>query len=304
VKTHSFMASGPSGGDSPALGWIVLNGLDAADTAWIETQSGFDDAVKAIVTKSPTRSDRAHFDAAIVVTLVRMDDATGDQPRGLSIVLEAHRVVTICFGTAAIIGDALDREAGRAAATSVSRVLSLLVAALLNQLQPELSQLSDRIDDLEDAAMKVDDALIDDQVVLAGRQILALRRYLAPMYYELSYLGLNPDELPGTAEPRYLRRAAESLERLTGALDTSHHRVQLILNQLSNRDTSRLEKSMHKLTLVATVFMPMGFLTGLLGINVAGVPGTHDPFAFWVVCGVLIAVAISAILVIRWRKWM
>ena len=252
MKTHSFVPSGPSGADAPALEWIVLNGRDAADAAWIEAHSRFDDAVKAIVSKPPTRSDRAHLDTAVVLTLVRVDDTTGDEPSGLSIVLEAHRVVTICFGTDAIVGDALDREAGRATATSVSRVMSLLVAALLNRLQPELSQLSDRIDDLEDAAMKEDDAPIDDQVVLAGRQILALRRYLAPMYYELNYLGLNPDELPGTAEPRYLRRAAESLERLSGALDSSHHRVQLILNQLSNRDTSRLEKSMHKLTLIAT----------------------------------------------------
>ena len=61
---------------------------------------------------------------------------------------------------------------------------------------------------------------------------------------------------------------------------------------------------MHKLTLVATVFLPLSFITGLLGINVAGVPGTHDPFAFWVVVAVLVAVAVGAILLIRWKKWM
>ena len=77
-----------------------------------------------------------------------------------------------------------------------------------------------------------------------------------------------------------------------------------MLNQLGNRDTSRLEKSMYKLALIATVFLPMSFITGLLGINVAGIPGTHDPYAFWIVCSAMIAVAIGAILVIRWRRWM
>ena len=43
----------------------------------------------------------------------------------------------------------------------------------------------------------------------------------------------------------------------------------------------------YRFTWVATVFLPLSFLTGLLGINVAGIPGDHDPLAFWLVCGVL-----------------
>lgn len=304
MKTHSFPAIGPAGAASAALEWVVLNGRDEADRAWIETQSRFDDAVKAMLSTPPTRSDHAHLDTAIVLTLVRADDATGDVPIGLSIVVEAQRVVIVCFGTDAIVGEAFERETGRASAMSTARALSLLVVALLKQLQPEISPLADRLDELEDAAMRESEQTSDDDVVRAGQQILALRRYLAPLHYELSYLALNPDELPGAADPRHLRRAAESLARLMSGLEASHHRVQLILSQLRNRDSSRLEKTIHQLTLVATVFLPLSFVTGLLGINVAGVPGSHDPFAFWVVCGVLIAIAIGAIVLIRWRKWM
>ena len=52
------------------------------------------------------------------------------------------------------------------------------------------------------------------------------------------------------------------------------------------------DKVAFRLTLVATVFLPATFLTGLLGINVAGIPGTHDPYAFWLVCLFLIVLAI------------
>jgi len=304
VKTHTFAQAGSSGGNASALEWIVLNGRDPADRTWIETQGRFDDAIRPMVVKPPERNDRAHLDTAIVLSLVRKDDAAGDPPPGLNIVLEAHRLTTICYGTEVSIGEIFDREVARSSTMSASRVLASIVTALIKQLQPELSDLSDRIDLLEDMAMRDNDDHIDDQVVRAGQQILALRRYLAPLNYEITYLALNPDELPGGGEPRYLRRAVEALTRIVGGLDGGHHRVQLILNQLGNRDTSRLEKSMHKLTLVATVFLPLSFITGLLGINVAGVPGTHDPFAFWVVVVVLIAVAVGAILLIRWKKWM
>jgi len=304
MKRHRFARAGASGDDAPALEWIVVIGRDPADRRWIETESGFDDAIRATIAKPPEHNDRAHLDTAIVLSLVHSDDAAKEPPPGLHIVLEAHRVATICYGTEAFIAEVFDREVARGSTMSASRVLASIVTALIKQLQPELSELSDRIDLLEDMAMRDSDDHIDDQVVLAGQQILALRRYLAPLNYEITYLALNPDELPGGGEPRYLRRATEALTRIVSALDGGHHRVQLILNQLGNRDTSRLEKSMHKLTLVATVFLPLSFLTGLLGINVAGIPGTHDPFAFWVVCGVLIAVAIGAIVVIRAKKWM
>ena len=59
----------------------------------------------------------------------------------------------------------------------------------------------------------------------------------------------------------------------------------------------------YRLTLVATVFLPATFVTGLLGINVAGIPGTHDPYAFWLVCLFLILVAIvSSVIVARVAK--
>jgi len=304
VKTRSFEPTDKSGADSLPLEWIVVDGRDDADRAWIDTQSRFDDAVRAIVSKPPTHNERLHLGARIVLTLVRTDDTSGDELAGLSIVIEAHRVVTVCYGTDAIVEAALERQAGGSAPAGISRVLALLVTALVKPLEPEITRLSDKIDELEDAAMKQSDDALNDQVVLLGRQVLGLRRYLVPMHDELSFLALNPDELPGNADPRNLRRAAESLARLVSSLNSSHNRVQLILSQLRSHIESRQSRSMHKLSLVATVFLPLSFITGLLGINVAGIPDSHDPLGFWVVCGFLLGVAVASILFIRWRKWM
>jgi len=304
VKTHTFAAAGVPGRIAPGFEWVVLDGRDIADRTWLESTGPFNDALRAIITSAPQHNEHVHLEAAIVMSLARKDDAAGNDTLGMHVVIEAHRIATVCYGMERLVGDVYEREIAYGSPTSISRILSLLVAALIKQLKPELTNLDEKIDALEDAAMRDGNENIDDQVVMAGQQILALRRFFSPLNYEINYLAFNPDDLPGGADPRFLRRAAESLTRLVGGLDAAHHRALLMLNQLGNRDTSRLEKSMHKLTLIATVFLPMGFLTGLLGINVAGVPGTHDPYAFWLVCGVLVAIAISAILVIRWRRWM
>jgi zinc transporter len=306
MKTHSFPPAGRSGDGAPPLQWIVLDGRDADDRTWIASQSGFDDAIKDSVAQSPVRNDRVRLGAAIVLALVRMGNAGKGEHEGMEIVIEPHRIVTVCYGTEAIVDQALERQADGASPMGTGRALALLVATLVKPLEREVTHLSDRIGELEDAAMKEsdEDGGMDDSVVLVGRQVLDLRRYLAPMHDELTYLALNPDELPGQADPRHLRRAADSLARLVSALDSSHNRILLILSQLRNRDSARDSRSMHKLTIVATVFLPLGFITGLLGINVAGIPDSHNPYGFWAVCGFLIAVAVGAIVLIRWRKWM
>jgi zinc transporter len=286
------------------LEWIVLNGRDEKDRKWLATQGGLDETVKALVSDPPRRSERVHHGAAMVLTLVRPVDVTCEDLMGLRIVIEPNRVVTVGYGADWTVDDALARQVAGGLPASVSRVLALLVTSLVKPLESEIMRLADRLDTLEESAMKENDDRIDDDVVLVGQQILGLRRYLAPMNDEFSFLVLDPDELPGVAESKYLRRAAQSLSRWVGALDSAHGRVTLILNQLANRDGSRLERSMHKLTLVATVFLPLTFITGLLGVNVPGIPGAHNPFAFWLLCVFLTGVAVGAVLLIRRGKWM
>lgn len=51
---------------------------------------------------------------------------------------------------------------------------------------------------------------------------------------------------------------------------------------------------MYVLSLVAAIFLPLGLLTGLLGINVGGIPGTESPWAFTVVTCGLVALGLVA----------
>lgn len=251
-----------------------------------------------------SRSGHVQVGRSGVLSLVRTEETNDDVLIGVNLLVDADRLLVVCFGTGSLIENALARYVGQDASMGLARVLAVIVNALVRPLETEIAKIADTIDQLEDKAMAGTEENIDDAVVLVARHALILRRYLVPMRDELSYLALNADELPGLAEPRYLRRAAEYPERLISALDSAQQRVTLILDQLRKRDDARMGSAIYKLTIVGTVFLPLSFVTGLLGINVAGVPGEHDPLAFWLVCAFLIAVAIGSIVIIRWRKWL
>jgi zinc transporter len=66
---------------------------------------------------------------------------------------------------------------------------------------------------------------------------------------------------------------------------------------------AKLNRITYNLTIVATVFLPLSFLTGLLGMNVAGIPDTHNPQGFVIVCTVMVLIAMGSWILLRWRKW-
>ena len=57
------------------------------------------------------------------------------------------------------------------------------------------------------------------------------------------------------------------------------------------------------LALVTAVFLPLGLITGLLGINVGGMPGAEENAAFWIVCGLLALLAGLQWLWFKSRRW-
>ena len=79
-------------------------------------------------------------------------------------------------------------------------------------------------------------------------------------------------------------------ESLRLTLDAIRDRAQVVRDQVVDIRAEAMNRQMLVLSVVAAIFLPLGLLTGLLGINVGGIPGAGTPWAFWAVCGILVAI--------------
>ena len=61
---------------------------------------------------------------------------------------------------------------------------------------------------------------------------------------------------------------------------------------------------MYVLTIVAAIFMPLGFLTGLLGINIGGIPGADNKWAFLIFIAMLVGVVTFQLMYFKKKKWL
>jgi len=86
-------------------------------------------------------------------------------------------------------------------------------------------------------------------------------------------------------------------------LDTIRDKVILIQEELANRLSDQMNKKMYILSIISAVFLPLTFLTGLLGINIGGIPGAQNDNAFYVFSAILILIVTVQYVIFKKKRW-
>ncbi|HBF99444.1 MAG TPA: zinc transporter ZntB, partial [Alphaproteobacteria bacterium] len=91
--------------------------------------------------------------------------------------------------------------------------------------------------------------------------------------------------------------------RFVEDLDAVRERSQIIQDELTTALSDKLNRNLYLLSIVAAIFLPLGFLTGLLGINVGGIPGTESPYAFGIFSAILVLIVGLQVVIFRKLHW-
>ncbi|MFL6279558.1 MAG: magnesium/cobalt transporter CorA [Vicinamibacterales bacterium] len=152
-----------------------------------------------------------------------------------------------------------------------SRVLYRVVDGLAGSFFPSLSAFDDRIDDLED---QVFIATSDDQlqeIFQMKRQLVAFRKAVTPQRDAFASLGGRLSELPGFdhEDEHYFRDVYDHLIRISDLIDSYRDLLSGAMDVYLSTVSNRLNAVMKQLTVIATVFLPLTFITGFFGQNFA-----------------------------------
>ena len=190
------------------------------------------------------------------------------------------------------VGDVVDGlRRGNAPATS-GDLIARIALRLADRAEPTVAALNAAIDTFEEAMLDGGARTVDGPgLANIRRSTIVLRRYLVPQRDALTTLEIEDlDWLTERGRAR-IREAADRITRFGEELDAIRDRAQVVHDQIVEHRAEGMNDRMLVLAVVAAVFLPLGLITGLLGINVGGIPGATTPWAFWAVCVLLIAVA-------------
>jgi magnesium transporter len=148
-------------------------------------------------------------------------------------------------------------------------LLYLVVDALADSFFPGLSRLDDRIDELENGVLqKPDDAQLQ-QVFRLKRRLVAWRKVITPERDMFARLVTGVVAIPGMTPDmeRYYRDVYDHLIRISDLVDSYRDLLTGAMDVYLSTVSNRLNEVMKRLTIVATIFMPLTWITGFFGMN-------------------------------------
>ncbi|MCJ7976389.1 zinc transporter ZntB [Aeromonas veronii] len=174
--------------------------------------------------------------------------------------------------------------------------------ALTDRAGEFVEELHDKILDLEEMVL-MRDMPANGRLALIRKQLIMIRRYLSPQRDLVARLANEKISWLDEDDRRRLLDIADRLRRWLDDLDAGVARTAVLADEINNLMAEATNRRAYQMSVMALLFLPASFLTGLFGINLGGIPGAENPTAFWVFCGSLVALASGLAIWLKHRRW-
>lgn len=273
--------------------WVHLNGGNAETKSWLEARN-LDHVVINALLATETRPRLDLLEHGAILNL-RGPDADPDSPDLLaSIRVWATKgwAVSVTLRDLASMS-AVDAQMAAGQILDPGDLVWVLASTITAQLDPEVAALGDTVDDCEEMLEGEKVLKLRRSIAQARATAIAYRRFVAPQRGVLEQLATVQAHWLSDEDRVHLREAADRAARMAEELEAIRERAALLHEQLTDLRSETIERRGLVISIVALIFLPLTFLTGLIGMNVEGIPFAKEPWAFWAIVAVSLAIAVS-----------
>jgi magnesium transporter len=150
-----------------------------------------------------------------------------------------------------------------------SLLLYRVIDGLADSFFPLLADFDDRIDELEDSIFARADESQLQEIFRMKRLLVGLRKAVTPQRDAFASLMGGIAALPGLTDDdeRYFRDLYDHLIRISDLIDSYRDLLTGAMDVYLSTVSNRLNSVMKQLTIIATVFLPLSWMTGFFGQN-------------------------------------
>ncbi len=289
------------------LTWIHLHREGEKARQWLKNKSGIDPLFQENLLSEENQPRRVSDDNGLFLTMRGVNLNPGADPDDMIYInlwVGDNRIVTVRTQHLMAIEDIREALASGDGPKGPGDFIVLMLNRLVVRMEPILTALDQNMDDFEEMLLEGGEEAVRDGLGKQRQALIGLRRFLTPQRDILNALmeeqGISWID---AQNHRQIREAGARTHRYIGDIEAARDRAMLIQDELSRLLNERMNRAMYMLSVVTGIFLPLGLLTGLLGINVGGMPGVDSNLAFWFVCLILLTCAGFGIWLLKLIKW-
>ncbi len=176
------------------------------------------------------------------------------------------------------------------------RNLSELVVNIIDGLNKNIDNY---LSSAEEKIAEFDEQLqLSEELMQTHKALLKIKRFIKPQQYAIDDLQSSSIAMADAGELP-LRHSLNTITRINETLEFYLSEIDIIKGELRQYHAEKMNRNTYLFTVIAAIFLPTSFLTGLLGVNVGGIPGTESPAAFALFCLILVVIFFAEILLLR-----
>ncbi|KQM64207.1 magnesium transporter CorA [Sphingomonas sp. Leaf17] len=291
--------------DGADMVWAHLNTNEARAQAWLRDRAKLTDYAIDSLTAAETRPrcDAVGNAAFLNLRGRSKDETTSTDPlSSVRIWATKGRVFSVTrqplFALDAVVSAV---EGGQI--RDPGDLIAQFAAAITSDLDPQVAALGDELDDCEERldpnrVFELRHAVTQVRVAAIG-----YRRFLSPQRQALEKLAALPGDWLQDDDRLHLAAAADRAARMAEELEAIRERSSLMHEALTDLRAEQIDQRSLLISIVAMVFLPLTFLTGLYGMNVEGLPFAKEPWAFAMVAGMCVVITIGIVGYFVKRHW-
>lgn len=283
---------------STQLIWIHLSLMDPATKTCLTERLGLSELVATALTALETRPRCEPMENGALVNLRGMslqEEPESDPLVSIRLWIDRGRIVSLSRYT-------LKAMPPMCAAMQARKVrdpgdfVAMLADEITDQLDPDVAELGDRLDDCELVLDARRAFTLRRRVAVVRAKAISYRRFVAPQRVALERLSHFSAEWLEDDDRQHLSESADRFARMTEELEAVRERAALMAEQITDLRAELIDTRSLWLAVVALIFLPLTFLTGLLGMNVEGIPFAKEPWAFWGVVSLCVVLGAGTLL--------
>lgn len=293
-------------GDS--LAWVHLDATHEGAEEWLKAEVPYlDQIIVEALLADETRPRIVEFEEGVLLILRGVNFNEGEDHEdmvSLRLWIDSHRIISLRRRRLKAVMDIADRLKSGKGPKNSGEFISMLTSRLFERMEPIFQELDERLDDIEEKIIESPDISERSEVTQIRKKAILFRRYISPQKDVIAQLRTSEQFWIDITEKRRIQETLDRIIRYVEDIDSIRERAQIIKDELANILSDRMNKNLYMLSVIAAIFLPLGFLTGLLGVNVGGIPGSDNPNAFILFCLILSIVVLIQIIWFRVKGWL
>lgn len=286
--------------------WVHFDYSSKEANEWITNKSGIEDvAIDALLTEE-TRPRTTILNDSLLIALRGVNLNPNSKPEdmiSIRLYISPNLIISTRKRNLLSIAELIDNLKRGIGPKSSSEFLVELTCRITDRMDNIIDQIQDRTDYLEENLLDTADTKFRNEILAIRRETIILKRYLSPQKEALNKLYNDKITWIDEYQKIEIRETNDQLMRHIEELDTIRDKVVLIQEELANRLSEQLNKKMYILSIISAIFLPLSFLTGLLGINIGGIPGAQSESAFYTFSLILIVIVTVQLIIFKKKRW-